>query len=72
MRTNSSDYQSCWPQYIDAIVPLIARNQISEGGPVIMVQLENEFRTGESYTPHMEELKSAFLRNGVVVPRSLP
>jgi hypothetical protein len=29
--------------WYDAVMPLLARNQISRGGPVIMVQLENEY-----------------------------
>src|SRR5579872_4289620 len=29
--------------WYDAVMPVLARNQISRGGPVIMVQLENEY-----------------------------
>lgn len=44
MRTNDADYFASWQVYWDAICKLVAKNQISQGGPVITFQLENEVR----------------------------
>lgn len=40
IQQNATDYTESWRQYVDTVVPLIAKNQISSGGPVILVQLE--------------------------------
>jgi hypothetical protein len=45
--------------WYDAIMPLLARNQITHGGPVIMVQIENEYGHPQ-YVP-VEE-KKEFVR----------
>ena len=45
--------------WYDAIMPVLARNQISHGGPVIMVQIENEYGHPQ-YVP-VEE-KKEFVR----------
>jgi beta-galactosidase GanA len=68
MRTNSTDYFDSWQLYWDAITQLVANNQISQGGPVVLFQLENEFDRGVFYDPHMEELKESARRNGITVP----
>ena len=59
--------------WYDAVMPLLARNQISRGGPVIMVQLENEYGhpqyIGEDekkrYTRFLIETASAY---GFTIP----
>jgi hypothetical protein len=42
-RRNSELDRKWSKHWYDAIMPLLARNQISRGGPVIMVQIENEY-----------------------------
>ena len=42
LRTNATDIEASWQQYIDAIIDLTVRNQISNGGPVIAVQIGME------------------------------
>lgn len=39
LRTNASDIEASWQQYIDAIIDMTVENQISNGGPVIAVQI---------------------------------
>jgi hypothetical protein len=40
----NSDLDRKWSKHwYDAVMPILARNQITRGGPVIMVQLENEY-----------------------------
>lgn len=35
LRTNATDYQAAWRDYIAGIINVTAPNQITEGGPVI-------------------------------------
>src|SRR5215469_8567196 len=42
-RSDSEASRRWTKHWYDAVKPLLARNQISPGGPVIMVQLENEY-----------------------------
>lgn len=39
LRTNATDFEATWRPYIDAITDATAPNQISNGGPVIAVQI---------------------------------
>ncbi|KAG8833652.1 hypothetical protein FRC17_010317 [Serendipita sp. 399] len=73
LRSNNTDYFEAWSPYIAAISDIIRRNQISEGGPIISVQMENEYTNrkdqGPPYKPEMmEQLRKAFVDAGVVVP----
>ena len=42
-RSNSELSRRWTKHWYDAVMPVLARNQISRGGPVVMVQLENEY-----------------------------
>lgn len=39
LRTNATDIEASWQQYIDAIINMTVENQITNGGPVIAVQI---------------------------------
>lgn len=74
-RTNDEMYHKAWAPWIKGIGEIIAANQITEGGPVILNQRENELRqaTHEPDDPlvlYMEQLKAAFEDVGIVVPSS--
>ena len=46
-RTNADDYQAAWEEYFDAINPIIAKHQLTDGGgSVILYQIENEYAGG--------------------------
>lgn len=52
---------------------LIAANQITEGGPVILNQIENELQetvheADNTLVLYMEQIEAAFLEAGVIVP----
>ncbi|KAJ7483000.1 glycoside hydrolase family 35 protein [Mycena galericulata] len=69
LRTNDSDWTAAWQDYIQGIIRETAPYQINLGGPVIAIQLDNEYTQhvpghGEYY----EELKTAFRNGGIVVP----
>lgn len=73
VRTNDETYHEQWLPWINAVLAIIARNQITEGGPVILVQVENELTesrhvANDPLVLYMEQLKEAFRDNGIVVP----
>ncbi|KKY18309.1 putative beta-galactosidase precursor [Diplodia seriata] len=73
VRTDDETYRRQWRPWVDALVPIIARNQVTAGGPVILVQVENELTESRHVADdplvlYMEQVKAAFRANGIVVP----
>ncbi|KAH7125967.1 glycoside hydrolase superfamily [Dactylonectria macrodidyma] len=77
-RDNSTEWQAAWKPYMDAFDEITAPYQVSEGGPVILYQIENEFPRQWSNiaakTPspvpiaYMKQLWNSVRDNGIVVP----
>ncbi|KAJ6261167.1 Beta-galactosidase [Drechslerella dactyloides] len=42
-RNSNPNYTAAWQAYIDSVGKIIAKNQITKGGPVILAQPENEY-----------------------------
>ncbi|KAJ7134399.1 glycoside hydrolase family 35 protein [Mycena epipterygia] len=68
LRTNNPNYTQAWVPYLTAISKIIARNQITNGGPIILVQAENEFSAGTTQSPYMQAVIDTYRANGVVIP----
>ncbi|KAK7462971.1 hypothetical protein VKT23_007552 [Stygiomarasmius scandens] len=68
LRTNNPNFTQTWMPYMNAISQIIARNQITEGGPIILVQAENEFEAGPTRSPYMQMIIDTLRANDVVVP----
>jgi len=54
--------------YYDKLFPLITPLQITEGGPVIMMQVENEYGYYGDDTQYMELMRDMMLERGVTIP----
>ncbi|EPS35567.1 hypothetical protein H072_11078 [Dactylellina haptotyla CBS 200.50] len=73
LRTSDATYHQAWLPYVNALGPIIARNQITEGGPIIALEAENELQE-TVYDPnntlvlYMEQIKTAWRNVGIVVP----
>ncbi|KAJ5083806.1 hypothetical protein N7456_013233 [Penicillium angulare] len=72
-RTSATSYYDRWYPWAEKIGAIIARNQITNGGPVILIQHENELQeTTHSATntlvEYMEQITAAFDAAGVIVP----
>ncbi|PPQ68771.1 hypothetical protein CVT24_007713 [Panaeolus cyanescens] len=71
-RTSNSTYVEAYEGYIKAVAEKIAANEITKGGPVILVQSENEYSGW--YAPYSEDfvyedkLMKSFIDAGVTVP----
>lgn len=73
LRTLDQDYQYASKYYIESITPIIAKAQITNGGPVILFQPENEYSMGMNNVTfpdadYMNGLMSQFRDLGIVVP----
>jgi Glycosyl hydrolases family 35 len=42
-RQNSDEYEANWKEYFSAIDPYIEKQQIDQGGPIILYQIGNKF-----------------------------
>ncbi|KAJ5948445.1 CAZyme family GH35 [Penicillium verhagenii] len=72
-RTSATSYYDRWYPWIEKVGAIIAANQITNGGPVILNQIENELQeTTHSATNtlvlYMEQIAAAFSAAGIVVP----
>ncbi|KAK6071151.1 glycosyl hydrolase family 35 [Seiridium cupressi] len=74
LRTNDTDYLAATENYVTSTLQSIAKAQITNGGPVILVQPENEYSEAVSgYYPfpnadYMNFVEEQFRNNGIVVP----
>ncbi|KAG8156667.1 hypothetical protein KVR01_013458 [Diaporthe batatas] len=73
LRTSDETYHQAWIPWVQKIGSIIAANQITNGGPVILNQVENELTESVHSADHtlvkyMEQLKTAYRDAGIVVP----
>ncbi|KAK5113782.1 hypothetical protein LTR62_003166 [Meristemomyces frigidus] len=73
VRTSDAVYERAWKPWMDAVNAILAKNQISYGGNVILYQIENELQE-TTHSPsntlvlYMEALENATREAGIVVP----
>jgi len=71
LRTNATDWNAAWQAYIQGIIKVTAPNQITAGGPVVAIQIDNEYTQYPiSHAEYFAELEAAFRdeSSGIVVP----
>ncbi|PYC69039.1 beta-galactosidase [Streptomyces tateyamensis] len=71
LRVKSADdphYMAAVTRYFHQLVPLIRPLMIDNGGPVLMVQVENEYGSYGSDAAYLEEVRQLWLTNGVNGP----
>ncbi|KAL4904335.1 putative beta-galactosidase A [Aspergillus multicolor] len=73
-RVNGPDYTPAIKSYLSNIGPILAKAQITNGGPIILVQPENEYslvdlNTDKTLDPsYMQTVEDALREVGIVVP----
>lgn len=67
-RTNDPVYQQYVSRYFGQIGEQLKGLLYKDGGPVMAVQLENEYTKGKKGEPHIQWLKQTALRYGMDVP----
>jgi beta-galactosidase len=68
IRCMDPNYMSAVTRYINALAKEIVSMQCSKGGPIIMVQIENEYGSYGNDKEYMETLRKLWLKNGIQVP----
>lgn len=68
VRTSYAPYLNHVAEYYDKLFEIIAPLQINHGGPVILMQVENEYGYYGSDSAYMETMKRMMTDRGVVVP----
>ncbi|KKK12171.1 hypothetical protein P175DRAFT_0510530 [Aspergillus ochraceoroseus IBT 24754] len=72
-RTSDEAYYRLWKPWVLEVGKIIAANQITNGGPVILNQHENEYQetsynSGATQVVYMEQIAEAFEEAGILVP----
>ena len=71
LRTRDPRYLDATNNYVSSIGSIIAKAQITNGGPVILVQVENEYSQGEPPFPdpvYFSYVEKQYRNAGIVVP----
>ncbi|OJJ45757.1 hypothetical protein ASPZODRAFT_68401 [Penicilliopsis zonata CBS 506.65] len=74
-RTSDETYHQAWLPWILEVAKILKANQITEGGPVILHQNENELQetvhsADNTLVLYMEQIIAAYAEAGIVVPSS--
>ncbi|KAF8879099.1 glycoside hydrolase family 35 protein [Gymnopilus junonius] len=69
LRTNATDWKAAWQDYVQGIIKVTAPNQINNGGPVIAIQVDNEYsQSPVSHAEYFAELEDVYHNSSIVVP----
>jgi beta-galactosidase len=68
VRCADEAYSAAVDRWFDELIPRIAARQVDRGGPVIMLQVENEYGSFGSDADYLDRLTRALRRRGVTVP----
>lgn len=68
VRRNEPRYLAAIEQYYDQVLPLVVERQINRGGPVIAVQVENEYGAYGDDPEYLRALVAMVRERGVEVP----
>ncbi|XP_051052839.1 beta-galactosidase-1-like protein 3 [Phodopus roborovskii] len=66
LRTTHHEFIEAVDKYFDHLIPRILHLQYLHGGPVIAVQIENEYGSFSKDSDYMEYIKEALLKRGIV------
>ncbi|CAM5260279.1 hypothetical protein SCALM49S_08044 [Streptomyces californicus] len=68
VRTRDAEYLAVVERWFRELLPQVVQRQVSRGGPVILVQAENEYGSYGSDAVYLEWLAGLLRRCGVTVP----
>ena len=68
LRTSDERYLRHVRDYYDRLMPLLAPLQIDQGGPVLMLQVENEYGSFGNDKKYLESLRDMMRERGITVP----
>lgn len=65
LRTADPAYLAAVDQWFDQLIPVLAELQTSRGGPIVAVQVENEYGSYGNDKAYLEHLKDSLLARGI-------
>lgn len=68
IRCMDTRYMAAAERYISKLAKEVVSLQCMNGGPILMVQIENEYGSYGNDKKYLEALRKAWLRNGINVP----
>jgi beta-galactosidase len=68
VRRNDPHYMAAVQRYLAQLAPVLVPRQIDQGGPVILVQVENEYGAYGSDHDYLRALVKALRETGITVP----
>ena len=68
VRRNEPLYMAAVTEYFEQLLPIVASRQIDRGGPVILVQIENEYGAYSDDKEYLRELVRLNRAGGITVP----
>ena len=68
IRCMDARYMAAVTRYINRFAKEVRSHQITNGGPVLMVQIENEYGSFGNDKKYLEALRNIWIRNGINVP----
>ncbi|KAH9849470.1 glycoside hydrolase superfamily [Lenzites betulinus] len=69
VRANSTTWNAAYQPYVSNIIDLTKSNQVTEGGPMLLMQIDNEYsQTPVSHAEYFADLEAQYRTNGIIVP----
>lgn len=68
LRCRDSRYMIAVESYVRAMARVIKPLLVTNGGPILMLQIENEYGSFGNDREYLEELRQMWIRNGIDVP----
>jgi len=68
LRTNDPRYMAYVRRYYEHLMPVLAPLQIDQGGPVLMMQVENEYGSFGNDKQYLAAMRDIMRNNGITVP----
>ncbi len=67
-RSSASDYTAAYMDWLSHIDPILAQHQITNGGNIILYQVENEYTSGSLDATYMQQIENKVRADGITVP----
>lgn len=68
IRCLDPDYMQAVSRYVEKLSSLVNNLQVTKGGPIVMVQVENEYGSYGNDRNYTKALKDLWVKNGIEVP----
>jgi len=65
VRSNYQGYKDAVERYFNKLLPMVTDLQHSKGGPIIAVQVENEFGSYSSKIEHLTFIRNLYIKHGL-------